>query len=81
MKQVVYCGRAIWSRQKAEGTKGNPFVPSKSWTPGTTVTVAFFRIWRSWRRYRRPALSAGVHIIPLKASCQEEKILPANRKR
>ena len=29
--------------------------PSRSRTPGTTVTVASFRTWRDWRRYRRPA--------------------------
>jgi len=38
----------------------------KSRTPGTTVTVAAFRPWRGWRRYRRPA--QAFH-IPLKLKC------------
>ena len=69
-----FSGKLFLLRETAS-KKGREFLaPSRSRTPGTTVTVASFRTWRGWRRYRRPALPPEV---PCPASGQTSS-LPRN---
>ena len=65
----------------AKGAKPFGFAPFKSRTPGTTVTVASSRIWRGWRRYRRPALVTTWKFAHKRVFCQGQRYSQAPTRR